>query len=84
MKREMEVSKEADTILSLLACYAIEKDHQVLWDDVKILAKELIIKRRKVHEAATMYLEEEVISQPSCESGSIVESYTKRSKDCKS
>jgi hypothetical protein len=67
MKREKEEGLEVDTIISLLACHAIEQDHQVLWDDVKILAKEPNRKRRKIHEAAAMYLEEEVFSQPSCE-----------------
>jgi hypothetical protein len=67
MKKEKEEGKEADTISSLLACHAVEKEHQVLWDDVKILAIEQNTKRRKIHEATAMYLEEEVISQPSCE-----------------
>jgi hypothetical protein len=67
MEREKEEGLEADTISSLLACHAIEQDHQVLWDDVNILAKEPNTKRCKIHEAAAMYLEEEVISQPSCE-----------------
>jgi hypothetical protein len=64
-KREKEEGKdEADTISSLSACHTIEQDHQVLWDDVKILAKEPSTKRSKIHETATMYLEEEVINQP--------------------
>jgi hypothetical protein len=50
-----------------LACHAIGQDHQVLWDDVQILAKEPNPKSHKIHEAAAMYLEEEVIYQPSCE-----------------
>jgi hypothetical protein len=67
MKREKEEGKEADTISSLLACHAIKQDHQVLWDDVQFLAKEPNERRRKIHEAAAMHLEQEVISQPSCE-----------------
>jgi hypothetical protein len=67
MKREKEKGLEADTISSLLACHAVEQDHKVLWDDVNILAKEPNTKRRKIHEADAMYLEEEAISQPSCE-----------------
>jgi hypothetical protein len=62
MKREKEEGLEADTISSLLACHAVDQDHNVLWDDVNILAKEPNTKGRKIHEAAAMYLEEEVIS----------------------
>jgi hypothetical protein len=58
---------QADNISSLLVCHAIEQDHQILWDNGNILAKEPIATSRKIHEAAAMYLEEEVISQPSCE-----------------
>jgi hypothetical protein len=67
MKREKEEGLEAATISSLLACHAVEQGHKVLWDDVNILAKEPNTKRRKIHEAAAMNLEEEVISQPICE-----------------
>jgi hypothetical protein len=45
MKREKEEGLEAVTISSLLACHAREQDHQILWDDVKILAKDAITKR---------------------------------------
>jgi hypothetical protein len=56
MKREKEEGLEAATFSSLLACHAVEQDHKVLWDDVNILAKEPNTKRRKIHEAAAMYL----------------------------
>jgi hypothetical protein len=39
MKREKEEGLEADTISSLLVYHAIEQDHQILGDDVKILAE---------------------------------------------
>jgi hypothetical protein len=67
MKRKKEEGLEADTISPLLACHAVEQDHKILWDDVNIVAKEPNTKRCNIHEAAAMYLEEEVISQPSFE-----------------
>jgi hypothetical protein len=81
IKIKKEEGKEADTISSLLACHAIEQDHQDLWDYVKILAKEPNTKRRKIHEAAAMYLEEEVISQPSCELAALWNPRRKRGRE---
>jgi hypothetical protein len=67
MKREKEEGMDLDSIPSLLAAHAVENDHQVQWEEVKILAKESNVKKRKIHEAAAMYLEDEIISQPSFE-----------------
>jgi hypothetical protein len=54
-----------DDVSSLLATHAVEQNHKVQWDGVKILAKETNVKTRKIHEAAAMYLEENIVSQPS-------------------
>jgi hypothetical protein len=62
MKREMEEGMDLDSIPSLLAAHTVENDHQVQWEEVKILAKESNVKKRKIHEAAAMYLEDEIIS----------------------
>jgi len=67
MKREREEGKDMDNVSSLLAAHAVEKNHKVQWDGVKILAKETNVKKRKIHEAAAMYLEENIVSQPSFE-----------------
>ena len=67
MKRDKDEKKEIENISSLLAIHAVEKDHQIKWEEVKILASEVNMKKRKIHEAAAIYLEEEVISQPSFE-----------------
>ena len=65
MKKEKEEGNDMDIISSLLAAHAVEKEHQIEWEEVTILANEANMKRRKIHEAAAIYLEEEVISQPS-------------------
>ena len=67
MKRDKEEEKDTENISSLLAIHAVEKEHQIKWEEVKILASEVNMKKRKIHEAAAIYLEEEVISQPSFE-----------------
>jgi hypothetical protein len=67
MKREREGGKDMDNVSSLLAARAVEQNHKVQWDGEKILAKETNVKKRKIHEAAAMYLEENIVSQPSFE-----------------
>jgi hypothetical protein len=47
--------------------HAVDNNHQVKWEDVSVLAKESNTNRRKIHEAAEIYIEENVISQPSHE-----------------
>ena len=67
MKRDKDEKKEIENISSLLAIHAVEKDHQIKWEEVKILTSEVYMKKRKIHGAAAIYLEVEVISQPSFE-----------------
>jgi hypothetical protein len=50
---------------SLLAARAVEHNHQVNWEEVTILAKETNTRKGKIHEAAVMHIEDNVISQPS-------------------
>jgi hypothetical protein len=53
-KRERERERggcEAATS-SLLASHAMEHNHQVIWEEVTILAKESKIRKRKIHAAA--------------------------------
>jgi hypothetical protein len=45
---------------------ACNKNYQVKWKYVSVLAKESNIKKRKTHDAAAIYIEN-VISQPSHE-----------------
>jgi hypothetical protein len=59
--------KKEEYISSLLAMHAVDNNHQIKWENVSVLAKESNTKRRKIHEAAAIYIEENVISQPSHE-----------------
>lgn len=52
-------------VSSLLAAHAVENKHEIQWEEVKVLATESNIKKRKIHEAAVMCITENVISQPS-------------------
>jgi hypothetical protein len=52
MKREREEGKDMDNVSSLLAAHAVEQNHKVQWDGMKVLAKETNVKKRKIHEAA--------------------------------
>jgi hypothetical protein len=49
----------------LSASHAVEHNHQVNWEEVTILAKEINTRKRKIHEAAAMHIEDNVISQSS-------------------
>jgi hypothetical protein len=61
--KEKDINEE--NISSLLAAHAAENKHHVKWEEVKILGKENHCKKRKIHEAAAMHIESNVISQPS-------------------
>jgi hypothetical protein len=52
---------------SLSAMHELNNNHQVKWEDVSVLAKESNTKKRKIHEAAAIYIKENVIGQPSHE-----------------
>jgi hypothetical protein len=43
----------------------VEHNQQVNWEDVTILAKESNTRKRKIHKAAEMHIEDNVISQRS-------------------
>jgi hypothetical protein len=62
---EKDINEE--NISSLLAAHAAENKHHVKWEDYKILRKENHCKERKIHEAAAMHIESNVINQPSYE-----------------
>jgi hypothetical protein len=67
LKLDREREKEGDEAAasSLLASHAVEYNHQENWEEVTILAKESSIRKRKIHEASVMHIEDNVISQPS-------------------
>jgi hypothetical protein len=50
-----------------LAAHAVENKYHIMWEEVKILRKENHYIKRKIHEAAAMQIESNVISQPSYE-----------------
>jgi hypothetical protein len=53
--------KKEGNISSLLAIHAVGNNHQVKWEGVLVLAKESNTKKRKIHEAAAIFIEENVI-----------------------
>jgi hypothetical protein len=59
--------KNEKNISSPLVMHAVNNNHQVKWEDVSVLAKKSNTKKRKIHEASIIYIEENVISQPSHE-----------------
>jgi hypothetical protein len=68
--QEKDISEE--NISLLLASHAAENKHNVIWEEVNILGKEnhyiyIYKKKKKIHEAAAMKIESNVISQPSYE-----------------
>jgi hypothetical protein len=52
-------------LYSHYSLHAVEHNHQVKWEQVTILAKETNIRKRKIHKAAVMHIEDNIISQPS-------------------
>jgi hypothetical protein len=65
LDREREKEGDEAATSSLLASYAVEHKNQVNWEEMTILAKESNIRKRKIHEASVMHIEDNVISQPS-------------------
>jgi hypothetical protein len=63
-----------------LAAHTAENKHHVKWEEVKILGQEDHYKR-KIHEAAAMHIESNVISQPSYELPPTVALYIKRREE---
>jgi hypothetical protein len=57
---EQQEGDEAATS-SLLAPHTVEHNHQVNWEEVTILDKEGNNRKRKIHEAAAMHIEDNVI-----------------------
>jgi hypothetical protein len=65
MDRQREKEEDEVATSSLLTSHAVEHNHQVNWEEMTIVAKESNTRKRKIHEAAAMHIEDNVISQPS-------------------
>ena len=64
LRGDLENGIDPEYVSSLLAAHAVENKHEIQWEEVKVLATESNIKKRKIHEAAAMCITENVISQP--------------------
>ena len=65
LRGDLENGIDPEYVTSLLAAHAVENNHEIQWEEVKVLATESNIKKCKIHEAAAMCITENVISQPS-------------------
>jgi hypothetical protein len=77
-ERENEGNEAATS--SPLAAHAVEHNHQVNWEEVTTLAKESNTRKRKIHGAAAMHIEDNVISQLSIDISSLWHSILKKEK----
>jgi hypothetical protein len=58
-----KVREEADeAATSIISSHAVEHNHQVNWEEVTILANKSNTRKIKIHEAAAMHIEDNVIN----------------------